>query len=276
MTRLGLKAVLWLGWIVALVGTASAASGPTVNPAIVAAETRVSLGLTATGFNYRETFDNASDEEHGVLAGFGVGASRLGELFGVSNVYTGILYDFSGGSVNYKGYLQNSGRGLVPYDQAETTRINRFEVRLGRAVPLMNSLAILPFVTAGYQTWARNVGGSGDYGTFYRAVLAGFGAKLDYAATNRLMLSATGEGYALVGGHVSSPYLGFSASMAASGEEAVRLGADWRLDNAWHIFAGLDLRHFNYAGSKLNNGFYEPTSSTFEARGEMGVAFGFR
>lgn len=269
-----LKALLVPGVMSMLAVPAAAAA--TVNPAIVAAETRVSLGITATGFNYRESFDNTSDTEHGVLPGFSFGASRLGGAFGLTNVYTGVVYDFSGGALDYRGYLQRSGQRLVPYDQTESALVNRVEVRLGRAMPLMDTMAVLPFVAAGYQTWSRDIGGAGGYGSFYRAALAGFGARLDYAATDRLVLSATAEGLAVLGGDVSAPGLGFTASLGTSGEESVRLGADWRLDNAWHIFAGLDLQHFNYAGSKLNNGYYEPPSSTFEARGEMGLAFGFR
>ncbi|HQT75071.1 MAG TPA: hypothetical protein PLX84_14140, partial [Acidiphilium sp.] len=133
-----------------------------------------------------------------------------------------------------------------------------------------------PFVALGYQSWSRNIGGSGGYGSFYHTVLAGVGAKLDYAASGRLVLSAAAEGVAVLGGGVSTPALGLSGGFGASGEEDVRLGADWRLDDVWHVFAGLEMRHFNYAGTKPANGVYEPTSGTFAARGEMGVTFGFR
>ncbi|MGC8526958.1 hypothetical protein [Acidiphilium sp.] len=264
-----------LGLALALARLAPCARAQGVNPAIAAAETRVSLGITATGYSYHEGFDNTSDQESGVLPGFSLGASRLGPALGLPDVYTGVVYDFSGGALGYQGYLQGTSQGLVPYDQSEAARFNHVEVQLGVAVPLSHAVSVLPFIATGYQSWSRNIGGSGGYGSFYHAALAGFGAKLDYAATGRLVLSASAEGLAVVGGGVSAPALGFSGSFGTSGEEAVRLGADWRLDNVWHVFAGLEMRHFNYAGSKPSNGFYEPTSSTFAARGEMGVAFGF-
>lgn len=258
-------------------GTPGAADGVSgVAPAIAAAETRVSLGVTVAGYGYRESFDNTAVHESGVLPGLAVDASRLGPAFGLPDVYTGVVYDFSGGNLAYRGYLQSPGQPLVPYDTTDRARFNTVEVRLGVALPLGSRLAVIPFAAAGYQDWSRNLEGFGGYGSFYRAALAGVGAKLDYAATSRLVLSATAEGLAVVGGHVSAPALNFAAGMGASGEEAVRLGADWRLDNAWHIFAGLEMRHFNYAGSKPVNGDYEPPSSTFVTRGEMGVAFGFR
>jgi hypothetical protein len=276
MARFGLVGLLVLVMAAAAAAGKPADAAPAVNPAITAAETRVSLGVTATGYGYRESFDNTSDQEHGVLPGFSLGASRLGPAFGMPNIYTGVVYDFSGGPLAYQGYLQGGEQPLVPYDATDQARFNTVEVRLGTAVPLIDTMALIPFVVAGYQTWSRNIDGPGGYGSFYRAALAGGGARLDYAPMDRLVLSATAEGLAVLGGHVSAPALGFSARMGTSGEEAVRLGADWRLGNAWHVFAGLEMRHFNYAGSKLNNGYYEPPSSTFVTRGEMGLAFGFR
>ncbi|WP_201729379.1 hypothetical protein [Acidocella sp. C78] len=245
-----------------------------VNPAIAASETRVSLGVTASGYTYRES--GGVDRESGVLPGFSAGVSRLGPALGMRDIYTGVVYDFAGGALGYQGYLQGGAGAPRPYDQSDSARFNHVEVQLGAAVPLGRAISVLPFVAIGYQSWSRNVGGGSGYGSFYHAVLAGVGAKLDYAASGRLVLSAAAEGLAVLGGGVSAPALGLSGGFGTSGEEEVRLGADWRLDNVWHVFAGLEMRHFNYAGSKPSNGVYEPTSGTFAARGEMGVTFGFR
>lgn len=263
-----------LGVVVCVALPLAVARAQGVNPAIAASETRVSLGVTASGYTYRES--GGVDHESGVLPGFSAGVSRLGPALGMPDIYTGVVYDFAGGALGYQGYLQGGAGAPRPYDQSDSARFNHVEVQLGAAVPLGRAVSVLPFVAIGYQSWSRNVGGGGGYGSFYHAVLAGVGAKLDYAASGRLVLSAAAEGLAVLGGGVSAPALGLSGGFGTSGEEEVRLGADWRLDNVWHVFAGLEMRHFNYAGSKPSNGVYEPTSGTFAARGEMGVTFGFR
>ncbi|MDD2878023.1 MAG: hypothetical protein PHT60_13510 [Acidiphilium sp.] len=253
------------------------ASGLNLNPAVVAAETRVSLGVTVAGTQYSESFDGTSDQESGVLPGFSVGVSRLGSLLGVSGIYTGVVYNFSGGALAYHGYIQGGpGQNLLPFDGTDHARFNTMEVRLGRAVPLTASVDLIPYVTAGYQNWYRNIGGAGGYGEFYRAALAGVGAKLDFAVSDRLVLSIGAEGLAVIGGRASAPALSFAGDFGTSGEEAVHLGADWQLGNALHLFAGLGVRHFNYSGSGLSDGYYEPPSNTLVVRSEVGVAFGFR
>ncbi|MCU4159413.1 hypothetical protein AiwAL_04750 [Acidiphilium sp. AL] len=267
----------WLALAALVGGAARGASPPTpVNPAIAAAETRVALGVSVSGFLYRESFGGVSARESGVLPGFMASMSRLGPVLGVPDVYTGVVYDFSGGPLAYRGYVQGSGQGLSPYDATDHARFNHVEVRLGRALALTSSVDLIPFVVAGYQNWYRNVGGPAGYGEFYRAALAGVGAKLDVAVSDELVLSASAEGMAVLGGRASAPALDFTGNFGTSGEETVRLGADWRLGNVWHVFAGLGVRHFDYAGSGLNNGYYEPPSRTLEFQSEIGVAFGFR
>lgn len=248
-----------------------------LNPAVVAAETRVSLGFAVQGIRYGENFAGTSDQESGVLPGLTAGISRLGPLLGVSGIYTGVVYDFAGGPLTYDGYIQGGpGAGLAPYTATDHARFNSLEVRLGRGVALSPRVDIIPFVAAGYQNWYRDIGGAGGYGEFYRAAVAGLGARVDVAVTDRLVVSATAEGLAVIGGRASAPALGFAGDFGTSGEEAVHLGADWRLGNALHLFAGLGVRHFDYTGSGLDNGIYEPPSSTLIVRSEVGVTFGFR
>ena len=266
-------------FLLAVTGVVARADGVAValNPAVIAAETRVALGFAVQGTRYSEGFADASDQESGVLPGFSAEASRLGSLLGMPGIYSGVVYDFAGGPLAYNGFIQGGAApGLSPYDATDHARFNSIEVRLGRALALSTAVDVIPFVTAGYQNWYRDVGGAGGYGEFYRAAIAGVGARFDVAVSDRLVISATAEGLAVVGGRASAPALGFAAGFGTSGEEAVHLGADWRLSNALHLFAGLGVRHFNYAGSALNNGFYEPPSSTLVVRSEVGVAFGFR
>lgn len=273
----GWAGLLGLGlWLAAMLPPGAVARAAAVNPAIAAAETRVALGASVSGFMYREAFGGLSARESGALPGFTTSLSRLGTVFGVPDIYTGVVYDFSGGPLAYHGYVQGAGQGLSPYDTTDRARFNHVEVRLGRAMPLTAAVDLIPFIAAGYQNWYRDFSGAGGYGEFYRAALAGVGAKLDVAVSDGLVLSASAEGLAVLGGRAAAPALGFTGNFGTSGEEAVRLGADWRLGNVWHVFAGLGVQHFNYSGSGLNNGYYEPPSSSLVVQSEIGVAFGFR
>ncbi|WP_265637057.1 hypothetical protein [Acidiphilium sp. PA] len=266
-------------FLLAMIGIVAWADGvpAALNPTVVAAETRVALGFVMQGTQYGEGFGGVSDRESGMLPGFTAEASRLGPLLGLPGIYSGLVYDFAGGPLSYNGFIQGHAvPRLSPYDSTDHARFNTVEVRLGRALTLSTVVDVVPFVAAGYQTWYRDVGGAGGYAEFYRAGIAGAGARFDVALSDRLVISATAAGFAVVRGRASAPALGFAAEFGTSGEETVHLGADWELSNALHLFAGLGVRHFNYAGSALNNGFYEPPSSTLVVRSEVGVAFGFQ
>ena len=246
------------------------AAAPVIAAVIAQAETGIGLGLSGTYTQYHESLGPVSDSENGGLAGFEFRASRLGEG-GPASLYTALIYDFSGGFLGYDGFTQD-GLGYAARDRAF---FNHVEVRLGRGFALMPGMELIPFLAGGYQNWYRNMTGPAGYGEFYQAGLAGAGLKLDLAATDDLVLSASAEGAAVIGGSVSAPALDFSGGFGASGEEAVRLGADWRLDGNWHVFLGLGVSHFSYTGSGIDNGFYEPPSGTLQLRSVLGMSYGF-
>ena len=241
------------------------------NSAIQAAETNISIGLSGSYSHYHESLGSLSDTESGGLGGFTVGASRLGGGLGSEAFYAALSYDFSGGFLAYDGFTQT---GSI-YDARDRAFFNHVEIRLGDGFALARSMELIPFFAGGYQNWYRNVTGSAGYGEFYQAGLLGAGLKLDVAASSSLVLSAAAEGLAVVHGSISAPALGLNAGFGTSGEESVRLGADWRLDPRWHVFAGLGVTHFDYTGSKLDNGFYEPPSMTVQIQSEIGLKFGF-
>jgi hypothetical protein len=241
------------------------------NPAIQAAETNIGVGLAGSYFHYHENLGNLSDTESGGLGGFNFNASRLGAGSGHENFYVALIYDFSGGFLPYNGFSQ----GGAVYDAQDRAFFNHVEIRVGDGFALARNVELIPFLAGGYQNWYRNITGPGGYGEFYQAGLLGAGLKLDVAATSSLVLSVAAEGLAVMRGSIAAPALGLNAGFGTSGEESVRLGADWRLDPRWHVFAGLGITHFGYTGSKLDNGFYEPPSMTVQLRSEIGLKFGF-
>ncbi len=245
------------------------------DPAIAAAETSVRLGLTA-GYGHYEESISPQDTEAGAMVGLAASASALTpaslDLYGMRDLYTGISYDYSAGLFNYHGNLQDG----TPYRAKDNNSYNTAIVRLGLGTPLGGRQELIPYIAGGYQNWYRNVGGPGGYGEFYQAGLLGGGLKMDIAPSPLLVLTASAEGLAVIGGRVSASAFDFSGGFGASGEERVNLDADYRIDHAWHAFAGLGLTHYTYTGSKADGqGIYEPPSGTLQVNSMFGIAYGF-
>lgn len=263
-----------LGGLLALVAILPASAAA---PAINAAESSVRLGLTAGYGNYEENVQ-PQDTETGALLGFEAGLSTLRPSsigqFGWPDFYANVTYDFSAGLFRYHGNLQNAES--TAYAARDDSYYNTAIVRLGLGRPLSGNAEIIPYAAGGYQNWYRNVGGPAGYGEFYQTGMIGGGFKVDVAATPFLVVSAAAEGFAVIGGTVSAPSQNFSGSFGTSAEERVSLDADYRLNDSWHLFAGLGVTHYNYSGSKPNSvGVYEPSSTTLQVNSMLGLSYGF-
>ncbi len=245
--------------------------------AISAAETTVRLGLTGGYGAYSESVV-PQDTESGGLVGGSVSASALIPSafgnFGLPDLYTNAGYDFSAGFLRYHGNLQDAVG--TPYQADDHAFYNTAIVRLGLGHPMSGHGEVIPYVAGGYQNWYRNIGGPDGVGAFYQAGLVGGGMRFDVAPNPLLVLSASAEGFAVIGGTINAPSENFSGDFGTSAEERVGLDADYRLDHSWHAFAGLGVTHYNYTGSKPGaNGLYEPLSSTLQINSMFGVAYGF-
>jgi hypothetical protein len=210
--------------------------------------------------------------------GFSAGVSALtpSNLGGAGfwDLYTGVGYDFSAGLLHYNGNLQNPEH--TPYRTNDNGYYNTAIVRLGLGAPLRDGAEVIPYFAGGYQNWYRNIGGQAGYNEFYQSGLIGGGIKLDIATSPLLVVSASAEGLAVIGGGVSVPSQNFSGNFGGSAEERVSLDADYRLNNSWHAFAGLGITHNEYAGSRPNDlGAYEPLSTTLQVNSLFGIAYGF-
>jgi hypothetical protein len=254
--------------------------------AIIAAESTISF---SAGFMHTQYHENAipgtGDDESGLTPGLGAGISGLiPNPILRADLYTALNYDFDAGSITYGGHYLFTNAPAILTDNAV---FNRLELRLGVGLPLADDVELIPFVAGGYQAWNRNIDPKGAVGTdeFYRAGLMGGGLKLDVAATPSLVLSATTEALAVLGGGTRSNDLGLNFEFGPSGEERVELGADYAVTRPFHVFARLDWEHFNYSGSKLSAAtldidgfgfkFYEPLSTTTQFGANLGVAYSF-
>ncbi len=261
-----------LAGVLALVAPRSASAAP---PSIAAAETAVRLGLSA---GYGTYAGNIPHEENGALLGAEFGASLLtpmtGRTPGGLDLYASVNYEFSAQFLQHDG-SRGDATG-APYPAHENGYYNHAEVRLGLGHAVYDGAEIIPYAAAGYQNWYRDTGGAAGYGHFYQAGMIGGGLKLDVVATPLLVVSADAEGFALLGGMVTAPSQNFPGGLGASAEERVSLDADYRLNNAWHVFAGLGVTHYNETGSKPSDvGGYEPMSTTLDVNSLLGLSYGF-
>lgn len=247
------------------------------DPAIQAAESTVRLGVSAGYGSYSENVA-PQDTETGALLGLSASASALtpGPLgrAGFPDVYSDVQYDFSAGLLNYRGNLNNLAH--TPYNTNDNAYYNNVVVRLGLGAPIIGGGEIIPYIAGGYQNWYRNIGGPHGYGEYYQAGLLGGGLRMDLTAGPALVVSASAEGFAVIGGSVNVPSENFTGQFGSSAQERISLNADYRLNGAWHAFAGLGLTHYTYTGSKPGfAGIYEPLSTTLQVNSTFGIAYGF-
>lgn len=243
---------------------------------IAAAETNINVSL---GFMHTDYSEGSLDSEKGFTPGFGVGASALlPSAFPNIDLYTAFTYKFSAGNLNYSGHYLYSGLPATATDRAV---FNNIDARLGLGFPLANSaVEIIPYLTAGYQSWNRNDDIKGATGTdeFYSSAVLGGGMKVDVPVTPTLVFSGSAEFLGMVGAHVTSDTLGNGFDMGDSAQERVSLGVDQALSGQIHFFAGANLTHFNYAGSKptAESGYYyEPLSNTTQVGMNLGISYSF-
>jgi hypothetical protein len=247
------------------------------DPAIQAADTSVRLGVSAGYGTYAENV-TPQDSESGALLGVSAAVSTLtpGPLvrFGMPDIYSNIQYDFSAGFLNYNGNLNDPGK--TSYRTRDNAYYNNVVVRLGVGAPLSGTFEFIPYIAGGYQNWYRNIGGGHGYGEYYQAGLVGGGLRLDFAQGRAFVVSASAEGFAVIGGSVNVASQNFNGQFGTSAQERVSLDADYRLNSAWHAFAGLGLTHYTYTGSKAGtDGIYEPLSATLQVNSTFGIAYGF-
>jgi hypothetical protein len=187
------------------------------------------------------------------------------------DLYASAGYDFSAGVIGGP-----QGRDGTPFAAHDDAYYNTATIRLGAGAPVGGHMEMIPYVVAGYQNWSRTSAGPGGYGEFYQSEILGGGLRFDLAGTPSVVVSASAEGYAMIGGAGPGPSQDFNDDLGARAEERVSLDADYRLSRTWHAFAGLGVRHFEYNGYKPTApGFGEPGGAALQISSMFGLAYGF-
>jgi hypothetical protein len=263
-----LKRALQVGVLAGLVMRPAMAAPP----AISAAETTVRLGLVA-GYGAYMTDSVKQGAGSGPLLGVTSGISTLtpGALaaYGWPDLYAGVSYDFSAGFL----HDQRGAGDALPGNGGSS--YNNAIVRLGLGRPVSAHAELIPYIAGGYQNFNFAPHDAGAQGLFSQTGLAGIGMKLDMAGTRLWVISADAEGFALVGA-ANGGAAAMSGGFGTSAEERISLGADYRLNGAWHAFAGLGVTHYGEkaqmpAGS--GGGFASGTG--VQVNSMFGVSYGF-
>jgi opacity protein-like surface antigen len=259
-------------WLILTIGVPLAAAAS--DPSIQAAETSVRLGLTGGDAAYSRLgpgMGGQNDGIVGVTAGFSDLSPSSVPGFLLPDFYANAGYEFSDGAISGA-----HGGGATPFADHSNAYNNTATIRLGAGTPIGSHMEAIPYIVAGYQNWSRNTAGPGWFGEFYQAEILGGGLRFDLAGSQRVVLSASAEGYAVLGGAGSGPSGNFDEGLGASAEERVSLDADYRLNRTWHAFAGLGVNHVEYEGSKsTTSGFDGSGGAALQVNSMFGLAYGF-
>ncbi|MDE8347821.1 MAG: hypothetical protein POH28_16860, partial [Acidocella sp.] len=117
---------------------------------VEAAETHLGINASFMHTQYHENLpEGTGDDENGLTAGFGVGASVLLPEHGLLNnadYYAALKYDFAAGNLYYGGHYLASG---LPASATDRAVFNRIEGRLGIGLPQKDGVMVIPFFAFG-------------------------------------------------------------------------------------------------------------------------------
>jgi hypothetical protein len=256
---------------------------PWMNPILIA-NTQVGLGIAAHRVDYRETmpsFPNL-DSENGWLPGVTLGVSAMAPIGAVTNLYVMGAFTWIRGQTEYAATI-----GPVTADRSGAD-IKTLDLRLGKGFDVAADWMVTPYLGVGYRGWERDLGTSFrslGYHELYEHGYVGGGVLVQWAATDRIVLSVTGLAGATFAPRMGVSYNGGAPmdprtySLGSSTIYMAGLSADYAIGRDWHANAGLDVLSFRYGASAVApNGTFEPDSrtSTWTVKAGFGYSFSNR
>lgn len=251
-----------------------------MNPILIA-NTQVGLSIVGQRVDYNETtpIDPRFSNEAGWLHGLQFGLSAMGPAGPVNNVYFMGAFTWLHGQTDY-----GASRGPVRSDRSGAD-IRALDLRFGKGFDIATDWMVTPYLGMGYRGWNRSLSnrfGPFGYDELYEHTYIGGGMLLQWAATERLVLSASG----LIG-TTSAPTMkvsyngGFPVdpwtyALGSSSIYMAGLSADYAITDKWHMNAGIDYLSFRYGASAVSpDGTYEPDSRTSNWTVKAGFGYSF-
>lgn len=251
---------------------------PWINPILVA-NTQVGLGIVAQGVDYFETVPAFPrlDSETGWIPGLQLSVSAMAPIGPVSSVYMMAAFTWLRGDTAYA-----AATGLVTADRSGAD-VKALDLRFGKGFDIATSWMLTPYVGAGYRGWDRNLGkgaSASGYRELYEHTYVGGGLMAQWAASDRLVLSASGLIGTTLSPRMSISYNGgvptdpFTFRLGRSTIYMAGLSADYAMTEEWHANGGVDYTSFRYGVSPAApDGSFEPDSRTSAWTIKAGVGY---
>jgi hypothetical protein len=284
-----LKCALCCAVLMAIGGNASAAdilvktplyASAWINPILIA-NTQVGLGIVGHRIDYYETTPTIPrfSSERGWLPGLQLGLSAMGPMGDVTNIYVMGAFTWIQGRTEY-----GASGGPVTADRSGAD-IRTLDIRLGKGFDVAANWMITPYLGVGYRSWNRdlsNRSGPFGYSELYEHGYVGGGLLVQWAATDRIVLSASGLVGTTLAPKMATSFNGgalidpLTYDLGSSAVYMAGLSADYAITREWHANAGVDFLSFRYGASAVAlDGSLEPDSRTSNWTLKAGFGYSF-
>ena len=245
--------------------TARAQSLPVVN-------VNNEIGLAA-GVMLQDQTDNlvrgagTSPEFSGWQPGLDAKASVMKDLWGISNVYAAVRFNFNDG--------ESSIGPTPPYAGTFNNTTENLDVELGKGFLITNSFLLTPFIQGGYTNLQESFYNLTDTITYG---FVGLGLRGDYALTDRLVVTGRLGWAETVGGNLNTP-LNYNLGYGNGPMWQAGIGLDYLVYSHIHLYGGVDYTDYTLARGALQPaGFRElrAAQANFnDLNFHLGIAWGF-
>ncbi|MGM4892769.1 hypothetical protein [Tardiphaga sp. 839_C3_N1_4] len=238
-----------------------------INPILIA-NTQVGLGVVGHRVDYNETTSQAPrfSSEKGWLPGLQLGVSAMAPIGAVTNIYFMGVFTWIAGKTEY-----GASGGPVTKDFSGAD-IRNLDLRFGKGFDVAADWMITPYLGAGYRGWERNLGNGNSpsgYRELYEHGYAGGGLLVQWAASDRIVLSASGLIGTTLAPKMTTSFNGgvpinpLTYDLGSSTMYMAGLSADYAITREWHANVGIDFLNFRYGASAVAfDGSLEPDSRT--------------
>lgn len=249
---------------------------------IIAANNQVAIQFVTTSFDYSEHEAGVLlDTEKGWVPGVGAELTVM-QNFILPNFYFDAAFSYMDGKTDYLGsYWGGTYGSLAQKDPAAVTDI---DFRVGKGFAVAPSFMATPFIGAGFHQWDRDLG---SYAETYSHGYIGGGLLLQWAATDKLVLFASGlVGTTFAPSFTATGAFGFSDNLGETLIWKAGGGLDYAIAEHWHAHAKVELTEFGYGQSGLHDfpcanaiaaacayGVHEPNSDTQLITVKAGIGY---
>ncbi len=209
-----------------------------------------------------------SPELSGWQPGLDAKASVMKDLFGISNVYAAVRFNFNDG--------ESSISPTPPYHGTYNDQTNNLDVELGKGFLITDKFLLTPFIQGGYTNLQTSIDNATTTTT---NSFVGLGLRGDYALTDRLVVTGRLGWAETVGGNFSGRF-NYSLGYGDGPGYQAGIGLDYLLYSHIHLYGGVDYTNYTLERGALQSvGFFgeqrAPQQAFNDLNFHLGIAWGF-